>query len=67
MVTLHDNYEHLGYPVDAVTRDARHTRYVDAGPLDRTLTDAEANVLRDRVYLALHEGGVVELTGATDE
>jgi phenylalanyl-tRNA synthetase alpha chain len=25
-------------------------------PLDRTLTDAEANVLRDRVYAALHEG-----------
>jgi phenylalanyl-tRNA synthetase alpha chain len=25
-------------------------------PLDRTLTDIEANVLRDRVYAALHEG-----------
>jgi phenylalanyl-tRNA synthetase alpha chain len=25
-------------------------------PLDRTLTDAEANVVRDRVYAALHEG-----------
>lgn len=31
--------------------------------LDRTLTDAEANTLRDRVYLALHEGPVLELTG----
>jgi phenylalanyl-tRNA synthetase alpha chain len=30
-------------------------------PLDRTLTDAEANALRDRVYLALHQGGVQEL------
>jgi phenylalanyl-tRNA synthetase alpha chain len=30
-------------------------------PLDRTLTDAEANVLRDRVYLALHRGTVLEL------
>ncbi|BDZ64348.1 PheS-related mystery ligase SrmL [Agromyces mangrovi Wang et al. 2018] len=30
-------------------------------PLDRTLTDADANVLRDRVYLALHEGEVREL------
>jgi phenylalanyl-tRNA synthetase alpha chain len=25
-------------------------------PLDRTLTDAEANIVRDRVYAALHEG-----------
>jgi phenylalanyl-tRNA synthetase alpha chain len=24
--------------------------------LDRTLTDAEANTVRDRVYAALHEG-----------
>ncbi len=31
-------------------------------PLDRTLTDTEANRLRDRVYLALHEGPVPELT-----
>lgn len=31
--------------------------------LDRTLTDAEANALRDCVYLALHEGPVLELTG----
>lgn len=31
--------------------------------LDRTLTDTEANALRDRVYLALHEGPVLELTG----
>ena len=30
-------------------------------PLDRTLTDEEANVLRDRVYLALHRGPVPEL------
>ncbi len=26
-------------------------------PLDRTLTDVEANVLRDRVYAAVHQGG----------
>lgn len=32
-------------------------------PLDRTLTDAEANQLRDRVYSALHEGPVPELIG----
>ncbi|WP_426996889.1 hypothetical protein [Pseudarthrobacter sp. N5] len=30
-------------------------------PLDRTLTDTEANRLRDRVYLALHRGMVLEL------
>ncbi|NEA34010.1 hypothetical protein [Streptomyces sp. SID13031] len=32
-------------------------------PLDRTLTDAEANRLRDQVYSALHEGPVPELIG----
>jgi phenylalanyl-tRNA synthetase alpha chain len=31
-------------------------------PLDRTLTDAQANLLRDRVYIALHQGVVQELT-----
>jgi phenylalanyl-tRNA synthetase alpha chain len=30
-------------------------------PLDRTLTDTEANQLRDQVYSALHEGPVLEL------
>lgn len=34
-------------------------------PLDRTLTDDEANVLRDRVYAALHEGANAEWTVAT--
>ena len=33
-------------------------------PLDRTLTDGEANVLRDKVYVALHEGGVDEWAAA---
>lgn len=32
-------------------------------PLDRTLTDAEANHLRDQVYSAVHEGPVLELIG----
>ena len=31
-------------------------------PLDRTLTDGEANRLRDRVYRALHRGEVLELS-----
>lgn len=30
-------------------------------PLDRTLTDAEANVLRNQIYLAVHEGPRQEL------
>ena len=30
-------------------------------PLDRTLTDPEANRIRDDIYLALHEGPVAEL------
>ncbi len=32
-------------------------------PLDRTLTDAQANVVRDRVYAALHEGPHHEWAG----
>ncbi|MDX6280956.1 MAG: phenylalanyl-tRNA synthetase alpha chain [Kribbellaceae bacterium] len=32
-------------------------------PLDRTLTDGDANRLRDQVYSALHEGPVLELIG----
>lgn len=30
-------------------------------PLDRTLTDAEANALRNQVYLAIHEGSQQEM------
>jgi phenylalanyl-tRNA synthetase alpha chain len=33
-------------------------------PLDRTLTDAEANRLRDQVYAALHEGSVAQWASA---
>ncbi|MGK3201877.1 hypothetical protein [Amycolatopsis sp. MEPSY49] len=32
-------------------------------PLDRTLSDAEANVLRDRAYAALHQGTVHQWSG----
>ncbi|MEU0535955.1 hypothetical protein [Amycolatopsis tolypomycina] len=38
-------------------------------PLDRTLSDHEANVLRDRAYAALHRGSVhqwADLTGGRD-
>ena len=34
-------------------------------PLGKTLTDAEANALRDEVYLALHQGPVAELASAS--
>jgi phenylalanyl-tRNA synthetase alpha chain len=34
--------------------------------LERTLTDAAANALRDRIYTALHAGGARELTASTD-
>ena len=40
VVTVEDNYEHLGYPADAVTRDARYTRYVAAGQVLRSHTTA---------------------------
>jgi phenylalanyl-tRNA synthetase alpha chain len=33
-------------------------------PVDRTLTDAEANAVRDRVYAALHEGPHPEWAGS---
>jgi len=33
-------------------------------PLDRTLSDQEANVLRDRAYAALHRGSVHQWAGA---
>lgn len=32
-------------------------------PIDRTLTDPEANAIRDRVYRAVHRGPVLELIG----
>jgi phenylalanyl-tRNA synthetase alpha chain len=31
-------------------------------PLERTLTDDEANLLRDRIYRALHRGSAQEWT-----
>jgi phenylalanyl-tRNA synthetase alpha chain len=36
-------------------------------PVDRTLTDPEANLLRDRVYLALHEGSTAQLSCRSNE
>jgi len=36
LVTIHTNYEVLGYPADAPAREARYTRYVDDRRLLRT-------------------------------
>jgi phenylalanyl-tRNA synthetase alpha chain len=35
-----DNYDRLGYPAEAITREARYTRYVDAGHLLRSHSSA---------------------------
>jgi phenylalanyl-tRNA synthetase alpha chain len=40
VVTAADNYDHLGYPAAAVTRDARYTRYVDDGRMLRSHSSA---------------------------
>jgi len=40
VVTLHDNYDALGYTTDAVTRDARYTRYVSEIEVLRSHTSA---------------------------
>jgi phenylalanyl-tRNA synthetase alpha chain len=58
-------------PYDALPAAARDRLGISPGqrnllvrlvlrPLDRTLTDAEANELRDRVYAALHDGAAAE-------
>jgi phenylalanyl-tRNA synthetase alpha chain len=40
IVTIADNYDRLGYPADAVTREQRHTRYVDGGRVLRSHSTA---------------------------
>jgi phenylalanyl-tRNA synthetase alpha chain len=40
IVPVADNYDALGYDGDAITRDARYTRYVDAADVLRTHTSA---------------------------
>jgi len=40
IVTLHDNYDALGYTTDAITRDARYTRYVSDTEVLRSHTSA---------------------------
>ncbi|MFI6101440.1 hypothetical protein ACIA8G_38340 [Lentzea sp. NPDC051213] len=40
LVPVEHNYEHLGYPKDAITRDARYTRYVSETCMLRSHTTA---------------------------
>ncbi|WP_329789581.1 hypothetical protein V1227_35745 [Lentzea sp. DG1S-22] len=40
LVPVEHNYEHLGYPADAITRDARYTRYVSQTCMLRSHTTA---------------------------
>ena len=40
IVPVADHYDRLRYPADAVTRDARYTRYVDGGRMLRAHTTA---------------------------
>lgn len=40
VVSVHDNYDALGYPPDGAARDARYTRYVSPTTLLRTQTSA---------------------------
>jgi phenylalanyl-tRNA synthetase alpha chain len=39
-VPITDNYDRLGYPAEAITREARYTRYVDAGQMLRSHSSA---------------------------
>ncbi|CCH29890.1 hypothetical protein ABZ816_40645 [Actinosynnema sp. NPDC047251] len=39
-VSVEDNYTNLGYPPDAITRDARYTRYTTEGRMLRSHTSA---------------------------
>jgi phenylalanyl-tRNA synthetase alpha chain len=39
-VPVADNYDRLGYPAEAITREARYTRYVDAGHMLRSHSSA---------------------------
>jgi phenylalanyl-tRNA synthetase alpha chain len=40
IVPVADNYDRLGYPAGAITRDTRYTRYVDAGHMLRSHSSA---------------------------
>ena len=66
-VTVMARTPHEALPVAARDRLGTQPGQVNAlvriviRPLSRTLTDEEANQLRDQIYLAVHEGPVLEL------
>ena len=66
-VTVMARTPHEALPVAARDRLGTQPGQVNAlvriviRPLSRTLTDDEANQLRDQIYLAVHEGPVLEL------
>ena len=72
IVPVADNYDRLGYPAEAITRDARYTRYVAAGTMLRSHSSAMippalrglARELADDVLLACP--GVVYRRDAID-
>jgi phenylalanyl-tRNA synthetase alpha chain len=51
VVPVEDNYDRLRIPPGAVVLVKVVLRH-----LERTLTDEEANRMRDRIYMALHQG-----------
>ncbi|WP_084516393.1 PheS-related mystery ligase SrmL [Microtetraspora niveoalba] len=58
LVPVEDNYERLGYPPDAVTRDARYTRYASETCMLRSHTSAMIPpVLRELAGEIAGEGG----------
>ncbi len=59
IVPVADNYDRLGYPAEAITRDTRYTRYVDAGNMLRS--HASAMIPPALRQLARQPGGDVLL------
>jgi phenylalanyl-tRNA synthetase alpha chain len=59
IVPVADNYDRLGYPAEAITRDARYTRYVDAGRMLRS--HSSAMIPPALLRLARQRGGDVLL------
>ena len=49
VVTVKDNYDRLRYSVDAVTRDARYSRYLGEGRMLRSHTTARVPTLLDQL------------------
>lgn len=57
VVSLADNYDRLGYPADAVTRDMRYTRYVDAEHVLRSHTSAHVPAALRRIAMGASTTG----------